>query len=171
MARMIESGVPLPRLETLMPGRGKRPVLNVAFDDGFKGKVDLSGFIERHTSFEPLSDPEEFARAEIINFGGGVGWPCGLDLSAETLKRIAEAQKSMTASEFRRIQKQYGMTNATAAKVLGRTARVVESYRAGTKIPRPVAIAMRAISYNPAVLDAFYVAPKKAGRPKEEATT
>ena len=66
------------RVEAL---RGFR--LFVEFSDGVQGEVDLS---ERlfGAMFEPLEDPELFARVRIDQFGA-VCWPNGADLAPDGL--------------------------------------------------------------------------------------
>lgn len=57
--------------------------LRVKFVDGVEGEVDLS---DRLTGpmFEPLKDPELFARAGVDEFGA-VCWPNGADLAPDAL--------------------------------------------------------------------------------------
>jgi len=63
-------------------------------------EVDLTGLMARSTHFAPLlNDREAFAKARIVEGGLGVAWPIRtkwgrLDLSAETLRRIADEQES-----------------------------------------------------------------------------
>jgi Protein of unknown function (DUF2442) len=63
-------------------------------------ELDLTGLIARSTHFAPLMDDREaFAKARIAEGGLGVAWPVRtkwgrLDLSAETLRRIADEQES-----------------------------------------------------------------------------
>ncbi len=64
---------------------GKR--LSVAFADGTRGEVDLRAFLDGSgvtgTVFEPLRDPEEFARARVDL--GAVTWPSGADLAPDAM--------------------------------------------------------------------------------------
>lgn len=57
--------------------------LFVEFSDGVQGEIDLS---ERlfGPMFEPLEDPELFARVRIDEFGA-VCWPNGADLAPDGL--------------------------------------------------------------------------------------
>jgi len=63
------------------PRKGHR--LYVAFEDGVSGEVDLSDRLFGPV-FEPLKDPEYFAKAEIDDFGA-VCWPNGADLAPDAL--------------------------------------------------------------------------------------
>ena len=55
--------------------------IKVAFGDGLTGTLDLSGELWGPI-FEPLRDPEFFARAELDEFGV-ISWPNGADLAPE----------------------------------------------------------------------------------------
>ena len=58
----------------------------VSFDDGTSGVVDLSGKLKGPV-FEPLSDPEYFARFSVDPELDTIVWPNGADLAPEFLKR------------------------------------------------------------------------------------
>ncbi len=56
--------------------------LDLTFVDGASGIVDLSN--ESFAGvFEPLTEPEYFARATLEN--GVVTWPCGVDIAPDAL--------------------------------------------------------------------------------------
>jgi hypothetical protein len=65
-------------------------------------ELDLTGLFARSRHFAPLiGDTESFAKAAIIEDGLGIAWPVStkwgpLDVSATTLRRIAEEQQPMT---------------------------------------------------------------------------
>ena len=65
--------------------------LAVEFDDGVSGEVDLS---ERlfGPMFEPLKDPEFFARVEVDEFGA-VSWPNGADVAPDALYETLAARR------------------------------------------------------------------------------
>src|SRR5215470_14130367 len=71
-------------------------------------ELDLTGLMARSTHFAPLmDDPAAFAKARIAEGGLGVAWPIPtkwgrLDLSAETLRRMADEQEPMTGADFAR---------------------------------------------------------------------
>jgi len=59
------------------------------FDDGLEGEVDLASAL-RGPVFEPLRDPESFARFEVDMT---LTWPNGADLAPESLhRRVLEAR-------------------------------------------------------------------------------
>lgn len=58
-------------------------VLKVVFDDGVKGEVDLTDSLYGPV-FEPLKDPEFFAKVDIDDFGA-VCWPNNADLAPDAL--------------------------------------------------------------------------------------
>ena len=74
--------------------------IEVRFKDGVEGIVDLSGLVG-HGVFEPLSDQEEFARAEVDAFGA-LSWPSGADLAPdamhEALRRDGSWKPALTRS-------------------------------------------------------------------------
>src|SRR5712691_12990872 len=71
-------------------------------------ELDMTGLIARSAHFAPLMDDgETFAKAAIVEDGLGVAWPVQtkwgpLDVSASTLRRIAEEQQPMTGADFAR---------------------------------------------------------------------
>ena len=66
------------RVEVRRPYR-----LWVEFADGVAGEIDLADRLFG-TVFEPLKDPELFAKVEIDEFGA-VCWPNGADLAPDAL--------------------------------------------------------------------------------------
>lgn len=75
-------------------------VLTVCFaGDRRDYKLDMTGLIARSAHFSALmDDPESFAKATIVEGGLAVAWPIKtkwgrLDVSASTLRRIAEEQE------------------------------------------------------------------------------
>ena len=74
-------------------------VLQVRFaGDRRDRRLDMTGLIARSAHFAPLmDDTDSFAKAAIVEDGLGLAWPVEtkwgrLDVSASTLKRIAEEQ-------------------------------------------------------------------------------
>jgi hypothetical protein len=71
--------------------------LRIAFDDGLSGEIDASNWAWRGV-FEPLRDPNYFARVELDRQLGTISWPNGADVAPETLHLwVAEERERLTA--------------------------------------------------------------------------
>jgi len=57
----------------------------VSFDDGTSGEVDLTNRLQG-TIFEPLNDPDYFAKLTVDPELETIVWPNGADLAPEFLK-------------------------------------------------------------------------------------
>ena len=79
-------------------------------------ELDMTGLIARSTHLAPLmGDANSFATVVVVEDGLGVAWPIQtdwsrLDVSAATLRRIAEDEEPMTGADFaeRRVRRQEG---------------------------------------------------------------
>jgi len=152
----------LPRLKSVkaLPGRK----LKLVWHDGGARLCDLTGLIARSKAMAPLDDATVFAKAKMIDWGAGVGWPNGIDLSAQTLRCISGEQLKFDAKSFRAWQVSLGLSNQEAADALGLTVGTIKNYRKGYAIPPAVAVACRAMMNDPHVIAAHY-RPRKPGRP------
>jgi len=157
------------RVIQVRPARDR--VLRVRFaGDRRERKLDLTGLIARSTHFEPLMDDgEAFAKVAIIEDGLGVAWPVEtkwgrVDLSASTLRRIAEEQRPMTGPDFAKWRKSLGLSLTEAAKLLGVGRRTIMGYLKKDELPPTVAIACRALARDKHVLAAHYVPVRKIAR-------
>ena len=64
-----------------------------------ESQVDVSGLIETFRVYEPLRrSPELFARVRVGEYGADVVWPNDIDISADTLSRLAREQTRETMS-------------------------------------------------------------------------
>jgi DNA-binding XRE family transcriptional regulator len=121
--------------------------------------------------FAPIAnDSEAFAKVAIIENGLGVAWPVQtrwgcLDISASTLRRIAEEQQPMTGADFARWRIKLGLSLTEAAKLLGVGRRTVMGYLKKDELPAIVAIACRALARDKHLLAAHYVPARKIARP------
>lgn len=59
--------------------------LRVKFDDGTEGVVDVAEMVEFAGVFEPLREPEFFAKASLNAELGTVCWPNNADLDSDVL--------------------------------------------------------------------------------------
>jgi hypothetical protein len=133
-------------------------------------ELDLTGLMARSTHFGPLMDDgEAFAKARIAEGGLGVAWPIRtkwgrLDLSAETLRRIADEQEPMTGADFGRWREELGLSLTETATVLGVGRRTITGYLKKDRLPPVVAIACRALARDRHVLAAHYLPARKVRR-------
>jgi hypothetical protein len=158
------------RVTRVRPG-GVR-TLRVRFaGDRRERELDLTGLMARSMHFAPLMhDAEAFARARIVEGGLGVAWPIRtkwgpLDVSASTLRRIAEEQQPMTGEDFARWRAALGLSLTEAAKVLGVGRRTIMGYLKKDELPAIVAIACRALARDKSLLAAHFVPAGKISRP------
>ena len=70
--------------------------LRLTFEDGTVGEVDFAGR-EWRGVFEPLRDPEFFARVEVDPEAGTITWPGGLDMAPEPLYERARQHPAGSA--------------------------------------------------------------------------
>jgi len=132
--------------------------------------LDLTGLIARSRHFAPLMDDAKlFSHATIVEDGLGVAWPVEtewgrLDVSAATLRRIAEEQQPMSGADFAAWRNSLGLSLTEAAHLLGVGRRTIMGYLKRTELPPVVAIACRALARDKSLLAAHYV-PTKMNRP------
>ena len=159
----------IPIVTKARPSAGRR--LRVRFSgDRRDYEIDLTGLFARSKHFTPLlADAAAFAKIEIVDDGLGVAWPVDtkwgrLDLSASTLRRIAEEQRPMRGADFAEWRKQLGLSLSEAAKLLGVGRRTVMGYLKKDELPPVVAIACRALARDKSVLAAHFVPARRATR-------
>lgn len=132
--------------------------------------LDLTGLIARSRHFAPLAnDVALFSQAAIVEDGLGISWPVKtrwgrLDVSAATLRRIAEEQQPMTGEDFAAWRNSLGLSLTEAAHLLGVGRRTIMGYLKRAELPPVVAIACRALARDKSLLAAHY-APAKINRP------
>ncbi len=139
----------LPRIVAVAPGN-KPMNLRVRWDKGDESLVNLSGVIATFRVYEPLRrSPELFRRARVGEHGTDIVWTDDIDMSADTLWRLAQEQSGVTlsAEAFREWRERHAYTLDTAAAALGVSRRMVAYYEQGKKpIPRVVALATKALN-------------------------
>jgi hypothetical protein len=141
MTRMNKK--PMPKLSWAKPaGKSSIRVMWKAGPRAGKSEtIDLSPLINSFKFYKPLrSGARLFKTIEIIDDGEAIAWDDGMiDMAATSVERLAE--EAMTSSDFRKFIKTHGLTQESAAALLGRSRRQIANYLAGTKIPRLVALA------------------------------
>ena len=138
----------LPRVTAVTPGAAPM-TLRVRWDKGDESLIDVSGMIESFRLYAPLrQSPELFRQVRVGEHGTDVVWTDEIDMSADTLWRLAQEQAgaTMTPAEFRNWRERKAYTLDAAAKALGISRRMVAYYEHGDRpIPRVVALATRGI--------------------------
>jgi DNA-binding XRE family transcriptional regulator len=138
----------LPRIVSVVPG-DKYLTLRVRWDNGKDTLVNLAGLIHTYRLYVPLRENAElFRQVSLGEHGTDIVWPGGLDMSNDTLWRLAQEQSgaTMTAEAFRDWRKRHTYTLDEAAKALGLSRRMVAYYEQGERpIARIVALATRAL--------------------------
>jgi DNA-binding transcriptional regulator YiaG len=128
----------------------ERPLtLRIRWDKAGESVIDVSGLVETFRVYEPLRrSPELFGRARVGEHGADVVWTDEIDMSADTLWRLAQELSGATMSPdaFKRWRERKAYTLDTAARALGLSRRMIAYYEQGAKpIPRVVALATRAL--------------------------
>ena len=148
-----------------------RRVLQVRFaGDRRDRKIDMTGLIARSIHFAPLmEDTRSFAKVSIVEDGLGLAWPLQtkwgrLDISASTLRRIADEQEPMTGADFAEWRTGLGLSLSEAAKLLGVSRRTIMGYLKKDELPPVVAIACRALARDKHLLAAHFVPAREIDR-------
>jgi len=128
----------------------KKPLaLRIRWDRGDESRVDVSGLIATFHVYEPLRRSRDlFRRVRVGEYGTDVVWSDEIDMSADTLWRLAQEQSGITMSPdaFRHWRERKAYTLDTAARALGVSRRMIAYYEQGARpIPRVVALATRAL--------------------------
>jgi hypothetical protein len=130
----------------------KKPLtLRIRWDSGDESRVDVSSLVETFHVYAPLRrSPELFRSVRLGEHGTDVVWSDEIDMSADTLWRLAREQSgiTMSADAFRHWRERKAYTLDAAARALGVSRRMVVYYEQGTKpIPRVVALATRGLEH------------------------
>ncbi len=138
----------LPRITKVAAG-AQPYTLHIAWDHGGDSIVDVSRLIGTYRVYTPLRrDPDLFRQVRVGEYGTDIVWTDELDMSADTLWRLAQEQSgaTMSADAFHEWRQRHDYTLDAAAAALGVSRRMVAHYDRGDKpIPRPVALATLAL--------------------------
>ena len=123
--------------------------MQIQWYTGEETLVDVSGIISSFRFYAPLrQNPELFRQVRVGEHGADIVWAGDLDMSNDTLWRLAQEQSgaTMTADAFRRWRERRAYTLDAAAQALGLSRRMIAYYEKGERpIPRVVALATRAL--------------------------
>jgi len=119
-------------------------ILDIAWDDGFRARIDLAPLIAARPRLAPLADSAQFVGVNVSADGWSLEWPCGIDFGAPQLRRWADEQagEAMPAVAFRAWMDGHGLTLDRAADALGVSRRTIAYYLSGEQpIPKTVMLA------------------------------
>jgi hypothetical protein len=141
----------------------------VVWTDGATATVNLAGWVATGGDIlAPLNDAKLFEDAHVAEYGTSVAWGDDDELliDAEHLRLLAAEQRPIDVAEW---QKEARISNHEAAEMLGVSLSTWNAYKADKagKVPRHIAMALRAALRDPLIMQAHY-RPRKAGRPKRE---
>ena len=144
---MIETGRPMARLSDVRSIDAAQRRVQVSWAEGNRAGrtevVDLSPLIDTHRFYAPLRDDAHlFDSVHLLDGGEAIAWgDDAIDMAANSVERLAA--ETMSADDFRAFLKRNGLTQESAAKILGRSRRSVAAYANQGGIPRVVALACR----------------------------
>ena len=125
--------------------------LKVCWDTGEQTDIDISGPIHTFRLYEPLRQSAAlFSSIRVGEHGTDIIWTDEIDMSADTLRRLANEQTGVTMAPeaFRSWRERKAYTLDGAAHALGLSRRMVAYYEQGEKpIPRVVALATKALEH------------------------
>jgi DNA-binding XRE family transcriptional regulator len=134
---------------SVKPGR-KALTLSVVWDGGETNVIDVSGMVSTFKHYLPLRRSERVFRSVTLGeHRTDIVWDGGIDMSADTLWRLAQEQSGATMSrqDFKAWRERKAFTLDAAARALGLSRRMVAYYENGEKpIPRVVALATAALA-------------------------
>ncbi len=116
----------------------------LTWEQGRESLIDLGPHLHTFKALAPLRNPEEFRRVRVGEWGWCLEWPCGMDISGDTLRRLAleQAKNIMTPTMFKEWRQGLGLSLTQAAHILGLSRRMIAYYESGEKeIPKYVALA------------------------------
>ncbi len=160
-------------LEKIEAVETKAPYTVVFVVDGRRRRADLTGLIAKSKHFRRFAeDKQAFRKVRVTEFGSGIEWDNGPDLSVETLSTMAAEQAPMLGREFAQWLTQVKVNDEEAARIFDVSKRTIQSYKVSLKaLPRTFAITVRRCEVEPNVFLALYRPVHVAfpGRPKSVA--
>ncbi len=133
-------------IKAVRAGRGR--TLVVTWKNGAESPVDVSEHLGRFEVFRPLrDDPDAFRAVEVGEWGWNAHWSDDMEISADTLWRLALEQGAAWLLSWRksRVPK---LSQAEAAAMLGVSPRMWRYYEAGTHLlPKTVRLAALGVDH------------------------
>ncbi len=128
----------LPNIRSVRAADGR--ILVVIWKGGAESTIDVGGHLERFAVFSPLrTDDAAFRNVTLGEWGWSVHWSDDMEISSDTLWRLALDQGS---SWLRSWRGKHAMTQSDAASALGVSPRMWRYYEAGTHLlPKTVRLA------------------------------
>jgi hypothetical protein len=133
--------------------------------------IDLAGWIATGDHvLAPLRDSRLFESAHVGDYGASIEWHDdeNLAIDAHHLSLLAEEQRPFDKTSLSVWQKSAGLSNAESAALVGVALSTWNSYKAGAPIPSSVAIALRAATRDPLILQAHLRPSAPVGRPRKQ---
>ena len=127
-----------PNIKTVRAEDDRRLV--ITWRGGAESVVDVAEHIDRFALFAPLRDDDRlFRTVSVGEWGWCVHWSDQLEISSDTLWRLALGQGSAWLRAWR---KAHGTTQSEAAEALGVSPRMWRYYEAGMHLlPKTVRLA------------------------------
>jgi hypothetical protein len=128
----------MPNIRAVRADKGRS--LAITWKGGTESIVDVSRHIADYAVFAPLrTDDDLFRSVKVGEWGWCVHWSDEMEISADTLWRLALEQGAAWLRAWRQAR---GMTQAEAAKALGVSLRMWRYYEAGSHLlPKTVRLA------------------------------
>ena len=120
---------------------GQRRKLTVLWKGGVESLINVSDHLARYAVFAPLSDDAAFRAACVGEWGWSVHWSDDMEVSSDTLWRLALEQGATWLRDWRR---DHDLTQAEAAQALGVSSRMWRYYEAG-EYPLPKTVRLAAL--------------------------
>jgi hypothetical protein len=126
-----------PNVKFVRPGDGRR--LIIVWKGGAESVIDVGQHVSSFKALAPLQDDDLFRKVQVGEWGWCVHWSDELEISSDTLWRLALEQGS---AWLRRWRTAHDMTQSEAASALGVSPRMWRYYEAGTHLlPKTVRLA------------------------------
>ena len=127
-----------PNIKLVRPGDGRR--LIIIWKGGVESAIDVAQYVSTFAALAPLRDDDDlFRKVKVGEWGWCAHWSDELEISSDTLWRLALEQGS---DWLRRWRTAHDMTQSEAALALGVSPRMWRYYEAGTHLlPKTVRLA------------------------------